>query len=241
MTTRIAAILLAGCLVGAAHADDGQPVLKPFAAEYAVKYGSLSVGRSRLELRRDTEPGHWAVESTATASGLARLVASGPVLQRSWFMVRDASVQPLRFRFNDGMKQSEEDVSLDFDWDGGRVTGVAKGQPVDLEAVPNAQDPVSIQIATMVALMNGRQPGEIPLIESPRVKHYRYTYERAERLVTAAGTFDTLVYRSVRLGSSRETELWLAPSLDYLAVQVEQRRKGRRLFAMYLSRYVPGN
>lgn len=107
--------------------------------------------------------------------------------------------------------------------------------------MPNAQDPVSIQIATMVALMNGRQPGEIPLIESPRVKHYRYTYERAERLVTAAGTFDTLVYRSVRLGSSRETELWLAPSLDYLAVQVEQRRKGRRLFAMYLSRYVPGN
>lgn len=241
MKARIAAIVLAGCAAAAAQAADGQPALKPFAAEYAVKYGSISVGSSRLELRRDSEPGHWAVESRATASGLARLVASGPVLQRSWFVLRDASVRPLRFRFNDGMKHSEEDVSLDFDWNGGRVTGVARGEPVDLATVPNAQDPVSIQIATMVALMNGRQPGEIPLIESARVKHYHYTFDRAERLETEAGTFDTLVYRSVRQGSSRETELWLAPSLDYLAVRVEQRRKGRRLFAMYLSRYVPGS
>lgn len=241
MRTMMAAVFLAGCLAGAAQAADGPPALKPFAAEYAVRYSSLSVGSSLLELRRDTQPGHWVIESQAKASGLARLVASGTVLQRSWIVVTDAGVRPLRFHFDDGMKKSEEDVLLDFDWTAGRVTGVAKGQPVDLATVPNAQDPVSIQIATMVALMNGGQPGEIPLIEGPRVKRYTYTFERAERLETAAGTFDTLVYRSARQGSSRETELWLAPSLDYLAVRVEQQRKGRRLFAMYLSRYVPGS
>lgn len=236
---RLAAWLAAG-LAFAAQADDGRPGLKPFTAEYAVKYSSLSVGESRLELRREGEPGHWMIESRATASGLARLVASGTVLQRSWFRVAEASVRPLRFRFNDGMERTREDISLDFDWAAGRVTGVAKGEPVDMPTVPNAQDPVSIQIATMVALLNGGQPGEIPLIEGPRVKRYSYRFERAERLETDAGAFDTLVYRSAREGSDRETELWLAPSLGYLAVRVEQQRKGRRLFGMYLKRYVPG-
>lgn len=240
MKLRMAAILLAGCLGGVARAGADPTELAPFIAEYAVKYSSLSVGDSRLELRRDAEPGHWIVESRASASGLARLVASGTVLQRSRLRVRGDSVQPLQFRFDDGMERSDKDVSLDFDWAAGRVTGIARGKPVDVAATANAQDPVSIQIATMVALLNGGQPGEIPLIEGPRVKHYSYDFERAERLATGAGTFDTLVYRSARQGSDRATLLWLAPSLGYLAVRVEQQRKGRKLFAMSLQSYLPG-
>lgn len=239
MKEKVAAVLLAVCIAGAAQAADDRPALRPFAAEYAVKYSSLSVGNSRLELRRETEPGHWIVESRANARGLARLIASGTVLQRSWLVVEGATVRPLKFRFDDGMERTDEDVSLDFDWAAGRITGVAKGEPVDMATVPNAQDPVSIQIATMAALMGGGQPGEIPLIEGPKVKHYAYTFERAERLETGAGTFDTLVYRSAREGSDRETQLWLAPSLGYLAVRVEQHRKGRQLFSMYLKRYLP--
>ena len=133
-----------------------------------------------------------------------------------------------------------DDVALDFDWAAGRITGTAKGEPVDVPIEPNVQDPVSIQIATMVALMDGRQPGEIPLIEGPQAKLYAYTFERAESLETDGGTFDTLVYRSARAGSDRETLLWLAPSLGYLAVRVEQHRKGRRLFGMFLKKYVSG-
>ena len=240
MRASIATTFLAMYLAGAAHGAAGEPGLAPFTAEYAVKYSSLSVGSSRLELRRDGAPGHWMIESRADASGLAPLIASGTVLQRSWFVVADGAVRPLRFRFDDGMKRRADDVALDFDWAAGRITGTAKGEPVDVPIEPNVQDPVSIQIATMVALMGGRQPGEIPLIEGPQAKLYAYTFERAESLETDAGTFDTLVYRSARAGSDRETLLWLAPSLGYLAVRVEQHRKGRRLFGMFLKKYVSG-
>lgn len=240
MKNRSAAVLLGWLAAMAALAADAPDTLQPFTAVYAVKYSALSVGTSRLELRRDTAPGQWVVESTASASGLARLIASGPVRQKSWLVVDDAAVRPLRFRFDDGMARTEEDLSLDFDWAAGRVTGTAKGKLVDLATEPNAQDPVSIQIATMVALMRGAALGEIPLIEGPRVKRYAYRYEGSERLDTEAGTFDTVVYRSSREGSDRETRLWLAPALGYLAVQAEQQRRGRRLFSMYLKRYVPG-
>ena len=227
----VGALLLAGAT--AAPAAD----LRPFTADYAVKYATMSVGASRLELRRDALPGRWIVESRADASGFARLLASGTLVQTSWLAVENDRVRPLRFRFDDGMERATEDVTLDFDWAAGRVTGSSKGEPVDVATVPDLQDPVSLQVAVMAALQNGRQPGRQPMLEGRKIKTYDYLLLRRERVKTPAGSFDTVVYTSSRAGSDRVTHMWLAPSLGYLAVQVEQYRKERRLFAMYLQKY----
>lgn len=219
----------------------GAAALQPFTADYSVKYAGLSVGGSRLQLRRGEGPGQWVLESTADASGLARLLARGTLVQTSWLAVGQDSVRPLRFRFDDGMDSATEDVELEFDWAAGRVRGKAKGEPVDLEAPPGLQDPVSIQVATMLALQAGREPGRLSMIEGKRIKTYDYAFLRKERIKTPAGSYDTLVYTSSRPGSERVTHMWLAPQLGYLAVQVEQYRQDKRLFAMYLDRYRPGD
>ena len=44
-----------------------EPQLAPFIAEYAVKYGNMSVGTSRTELRRADIPGQWIIESRSNA------------------------------------------------------------------------------------------------------------------------------------------------------------------------------
>lgn len=232
------AVALGAALLTAATAASAAG-LRPFSADYSVKYSSLSVGATRMELRRDTQPGRWIFESRANASGFARLLASGTLVQTSWLAVDESRVRPLRFRFDDGMERASEDVSLDFDWDAGRVTGTAKGEPVDVAAVPDLQDPVSLQVAIMAALQSGRQPGRQPMLEGRKIKTYDYQLVRRERLKTPAGSFDTVVYASSRAGSDRVTHMWLAPSLGYLAVQVEQYRKEKRLFAMYLEKYRP--
>lgn len=224
------AALLAPAAAGAAD-------LQPFVAEYSVKYAAFSVGGSRLELRRDSQPGRWIVESRADASGLARLVASGTLRQTSWIQVDGSRSRPLRFRFDDGMERSKEDVAIDFDWSAGRVTGTAKGEAVDVPTQPELQDPVSMQIATMLALQDGRQPGRQPMIEGTKIKVYDYQLLRSERLDTALGPLDTVVYSSSRQGSDRVTYIWLAPKLGYLSVRLEQQRDGKRLFAMYLQKY----
>lgn len=231
-TVALAAMALAAPVAPASAAG-----LRPFAAEYSVKYSSLSVGSSRLELRRDSQPGRWILETKADASGLARLIASGTLVQTSWLEVGQDGVRPLRFRFNDGMARSKEDVDLVFDWAGGRVSGTAKEKPVDEPTVANLQDPVSIQIATMRALQDGRQPGQQSMIEGRKIKTYDYAFQRQERIKTGAGSYEALVYTSSRAGSDRVTHMWLAPELGYLAVQVEQYRKGKRLFGMYLDSY----
>ena len=57
--------------------------LAPFVAEYDVRYGRMAVGTSRTELAAAN--GHWTLESTSTATGFARVIASGTLRQRSEF------------------------------------------------------------------------------------------------------------------------------------------------------------
>lgn len=231
----LAAIVFA--LTAPSHADDAP--LEPFVAVYDVRYGSMSVGSSRTELRRGAL-GRWEIVSLSEASGLARLVASGTLSQRSLFELDAAGVRPLSYRFDDGTHRTGRDVALDFDWREARVRGTAENEAVDLPAAPGLQDAASIQALVMLQLRSGAEPGLVAMIEKDYVKQYRYALLRRERLKTAIGTLDTVVYRSSREGSSRETIFWYAPSLGYAMVQAEQRRDGKRAFQTYIRSYQSG-
>jgi hypothetical protein len=129
-------LLLVLCLVAplAAHADDS--LLAPFTADYDVHYGGVDVGSSRTQVQRSAEPGRWTIESRSNASGLAKLVAGGTLLQRSTFDLDPDGVRPVSYHFDDGTKQSDRDVKLEFDWHASRVRGTAEDQPVDVATAP---------------------------------------------------------------------------------------------------------
>jgi hypothetical protein len=230
-------IALAATMTAAA-ASAPEPVLAPFVAEYDVRYGRLAVGSSRTELARAGS--HWTFDSSSVASGLARMVASGTLRQHSEFELLPEGPRPLSYRFDDGTRATDRDVALEFDWHAGRVRGTAEDEPVDLAAVSGLQDAASMQALVMLRLRAGREPGVIAMIEKDKVKYYRYTFLRREKLRTAIGEVDTLVYRSARDGSDRETLTWHAPDLGFAAVQAEQRHEGKRGFQTYIRRFRPG-
>ncbi len=219
----------------------GGASLTPFVADYDVHYGRLSVGTSRTELLRDDAAAdRWIIESRSTASGMARILAGGTLTQRSAFELVNGALRPTRYRFDDGTADTDQDVSLEFDWRAGTVRGVAGNGPVDVAAGPGLQDAASIQAYVLARLRQGAEPGTVPMIEKDRVRFYEYTLLRRERLKTAIGEFDTVVYRSARAGSGRETFFWFAPALDFALVQAEQRRDGKRGFHTAIRRYQQG-
>lgn len=224
-----------------AAADSAEVRLSPYVADYKVKYGNLSVGTSRTELSRSKVPDLWSLETQLRASGLGKLVAAGDLLQHSSFQFDATGPRPLRYRFDDGTKSVERDVTLQFDWRAGRVTGVSEKEPVDVVIEPGLQDSASSQAFVQWRLQGGAEPGVVAMIEKDKVKYYRYTLLRRERLKTAIGVLDTVVYRSARDGSSRENLFWYAPELGYVIVQAEQRRDGKRQFQTYISAYRPGS
>ncbi len=224
-----------------AAADSTDVRLSPYVADYRVKYGNLSVGTSRTELRRSQVPDLWNLETQLRARGLGKLVADGDMLQHSSFQFDAAGPRPLRYRFDDGTKSVERDVALQFDWRAGRVTGIAENEPVDVAAQAGLQDAASSQAYVQWRLQGGIEPGVVAMIEKEKIKYYRYTLLRRERLKTDIGELDTVVYRSARDGSSRENLFWYAPELGYVIVQAEQRRDGKRQFQTTISAYRPGS
>ena len=233
-------VLLTAVAIGSSAAGAADDGLAPFVAEYNVKYGSLSVGTSRTKLIRAAAPNQWIIELRSTASGFAKLIAGGTLAQQSSFELDATGLRPLNYRFDDGTKRKARDVDLQFDWHNGRIMGTAEGSTVDLPVTVGVQDAASIQASVLFHLRRGIEPGTIAMIEKDRVKHYHYTLLRHERLPTALGVLDTVVYRSARDGSGRETLFWYAPALGYVTVQAEQHREGKRLFQTYIRRYQPG-
>ncbi|MGH8209706.1 MAG: DUF3108 domain-containing protein, partial [Steroidobacteraceae bacterium] len=87
------------------------------------------------------------------------------------------------------------------------------------------QDDLSVQIALMVELLRGHTPEKFSLLSGNTVREYRYSREGEETLTTPLGTIRTLVYRSEKQNSPRVTRFWCAPSLGYIPLRVEQKRK----------------
>jgi hypothetical protein len=224
-----------------AAADSAEVQLSPYVADYKVKYGNLSVGTSRTELSRSQVPDLWNLETQLRASGLGKLVADGDLLQHSSFQFDATGPRPLRYRFDDGTRSVERDVTLQFDWRAGRVTGIAEKEPVDVAIESGLQDAASSQAFVQWRLQGGAEPGVVAMIEKEKIKYYRYTLLRHERLETDIGVLDTVVYRSARDGSSRENLFWYAPELGYVIVRAEQRRNGKRQFQTTISAYRPGS
>ena len=120
------------------------------------------------------------------------------------------------------------------------MKGIAEGAAVDIAVETDLQDAASMQAFVLLRLNGGTEPGMVAMIEKDSVKYYHYTLLRRERLKTALGELDTLLYRSARDGSTREVLLWYAPALGNVTVQAEQRRNGKKLFQTYIKGYRPG-
>ena len=72
-------------------------------------------------------------------------------------------------------------------------------------------------------LEQGTAPGRLVMVEKDKAKEYDYAFAGTERLSTAVGMLETVVWSSRRPGSRRVTRTWYAPSLGHLAVKVEQK------------------
>ena len=211
----LALILLAA---GVAQAD---PVdLKPFRATYLIEWKGVTAGTSKLELK-NAGADSYTYSSVNVARGVFRMAFSDAITQESTFRLTDGQIVPLTFR---GTDEKERPIDLSFDWARKRVTGVAKGHDVDLELYEGAQDPMSLQIASLRSLAAGKAQGKISLVDSDKIKEYEVRHEGAAQIETGLGTLDTVIYTTQRTGSDRLTRTWVAPALGYLPVKAERIR-----------------
>ena len=222
----LAALLAAGTLC---RADNAPAALAPpaFVATYSIAWHGITAGTSRLTLS-ETSPGQYRYHSSDHASGLFRLFFHRALQQESRFTLVNGEVRPLSFRA-EGHGPTEQ---VTFDWTRGRVTGTAKGKPLDLKLQPGTQDPGSVQIALMMALLAGRPPSSFWMLNTDVIDRFEFVRRGEATLDTPLGRLHTLLYTSHHAGARRTTYMWLAPSLDYLPARLEQHRGDSTLFSL---------
>jgi len=224
--TALSLAIMAGSAAGAqpSAADSG---IAPFSAHYLADWKSINVGTSDLELEQDAQPGHYLYTWTITARGIFRLYRD-EVTQKSWLSINADHVRPDRYHAEDGRST----VSLDFDWDTGRVRGTSENNAVDLQIKEGIQDVMSIQVEVMLDLKNGNLPKTFQIIDKDKPKEFIYNQEGTANIRTELGQLDTVIVSSQQTGNNRILRMWFAPSLGFVPVQAERTRDGKLEFAM---------
>jgi hypothetical protein len=225
--TALPLAIMAGLTAGAQTPSAADAGIAPFSAHYQADWKGINVGTSDLELKQDTEPGHYLYTWTITAHGIFRLYRD-EVTQKSWLSVNADHARPEKYRAEDGSSS----VNLDFDWDAGRVSGTSEKKSVDLKIKEGTQDVMSIQVEVMLDLKKGDLPNTFQIIDKDNPKEFIYSQEGNAHIRTALGELDTVIVASRQAGNNRILRMWFAPSLGYVPVQAERTRDGKLEFAM---------
>jgi Protein of unknown function (DUF3108) len=196
--------------------------LKPFEAKYDWIWHGMTVAVSTVNLER--QDNNWLYRSKSEPRGIGRMFSERPT-QESVLQVTDTGVHPLSYKADDGTQSTKRDANVQYDWDKGQMSGVYEDAKVDMPLPPDIQDDLSVQIALMVELLRGQTADKFSLLSGNSVREYRYSRDGEETLKTAVGTVQTIIYRSAKENSPRVTRFWCAPSLGYIPVRVEQKRK----------------
>jgi Protein of unknown function (DUF3108) len=209
-----------------------------FTAVYALEWHGLTAGYSTLSLT-EPSPGQYVYSSVNRARGVVRLFFPDAISERSTFRIEDGRVEPLEYREDDGPSRQKDNVALQFDWKAKQVHGNAGAKSVTQPLETGTQDPLSVQIALMRELTAGRSPTHFLLFDKTEAAEYHYTREGNVALDTPLGRLETVVYRSDRPDSDRVMRFWLAPTLGYLPVRAERKRRGKTEFELRIHDLTP--
>ena len=204
----------------------------PFVATYTIAWHGITAGTSTLELQ-STAPQTYLYTSTDKAYGLFRLAFPHPLRQSSRFRLTAGRIEPLAFQAGG----AGNDVMAQFDWQDAHVTGMAKGKLLDLKLQPGTQDPLSVQIAIMLALQAHAAPESFWMLNTYEIDRFEYRRHEEATLDTPLGKLRTILYTSHAPGSSKTTYLWLAPALDYMPARAEQHVKGSTQVALEIQAF----
>jgi hypothetical protein len=202
------------------------PSLRPYVARYNVKYRGLSGGDIEFTLASEGN-GRYVFSSHLLPNFLGSLFTSDQAEDRSEMRFANGELKPLHFVSDDGTRKTEKDQRYDFDWSALKASGRFRDHDFTLTIPVNAQDRLSIQLAASLALQAGHEPGKLIMLERDELQEYHITEQGKERVATKAGEYDTVLLKSVREGSSRTTQYWYAPALNYIPVRAERSTNGK--------------
>jgi hypothetical protein len=204
--------------------------LQPFSLTYAVNY-SLAKGESSLALSSDGN-GTYTLQSTTTAKGMAKLIASDPITERAEFRIdSNGDVQALSYQLDDGSDKENEDINIRYNWDTSQAIVESSEGEEQKPLSAGTMDQLIMQAAAIASVQAGKETFSYYQLKPGRdIDRYEYKKVGEETLKTDIGEIDTLKYSRGKPGSEKLTYFWFAPAHAYAPIRLERIKKGKVVF-----------
>jgi len=208
-----------------------------FNARYEVRKAGITLGRADLRFAQPV-PGHYRYSLHTRASGLARLIFSSEVYEQSRGRILEDGFRPDFYRYQRRGDDKAREAELRFDWLDLEVVNDVADYPWRMDITHDTIDRVIGPLQLMHDLAE-RDSDDDSLVyriaDGGKLKTYLLTIEGTEMIDTPMGAFEAIRIRRRDTDSNRETRLWCAPELDFLAVRVEQHEDGDQNFLLSLA------
>lgn len=210
--------------------------LPEFEAHYTVRKGGMNVGTATLRYT-PTAADQYRYSLYTRARGITRLFVNTEIREVSEGRIDSNGFKPEYYRY-DRQGDSRAGVSeLFFDRMAMEVTNDVADWPWKMAINDNTIDRVTGPLQVMHDLQH-RYPDETEFLytiaDGGRLKNWEVTVEGEEIIRTPMGSFDTIRVRRYDTSTGKETRLWAAPTLQYLAVQAEHWDADTRRFRLMI-------
>lgn len=208
--------------------------VRPFEAEYEVKFIKLLLGQVAVFLEVD-EQGAYRYGSTTTTTGALKVFRDDVITEISRGRISGDRVIPETYTYTHKSSDRDRRITVNFDWEAGTVTNHAKDSHWRMEVPTGTQDKASKQLALMLSLSPQSPKVAFQVADGGRLKLYRYALVETLKMSTIKG--EQTIHRVARSkgDSPSRTSIWLAPGLHNLPVEAEK-EDDDRIFSMNLTR-----
>lgn len=213
--------------------------IAPFHVEYTVGNNLINAGIAKLSLKSNGN--EWVYSLITEPSGIFRLTGKGHIQEVSVINVTHEQLIPKSYSYKQAGNEKKRNIEAIFNWKDQELKIKRKGEEETEVLKDPILDRLSVTLTVMKLVRQGFSQAELQVLDNGKVKSMMFINEGTQKLNTKLGTFETVVVRRIREGSSRETLTWFAPELNYVPVQIEQLKRGNLVARLKINKLEQGN
>lgn len=212
--------------------------IAPFYVEYTVGNNLINAGIAKLSLKSNGD--EWVYSLITEPSGIFRLTGKGHIQEVSVINVTQEHLIPKSYSYKQAGDEKRRNIEATFNWKDQELKIKRKGEEETEVLKDPILDRLSVTLTVMELVRQGFSQAQLQVLDNGKVKSMTFINEGVQKLKTKLGTFESVVVRRIREGSSRETLTWFAPELNYVPVQIEQLKRGNLVARLKINKLDQG-
>ena len=215
------ALLTAGLMISAgAMADAG--LLSPYSADYDMERKGIGSAKATFSLDKNAD-GSMVYQSVLHPTGIAALLL-GDVTQTSTFKLVGGRPQSTSYQYTEKGKHANQET-IQFDWSKKKASSAEDGKTRNADLSADSVDVQLVQLLLASDAAAGKVPASYQIVDHGEATTYDTKALADAKLRLQSGNYQSKVYLLTDVTNTdkhRTITVWMAPSLHFLPVQIQQ-------------------